>query len=169
MRKGNQRMLNLLKKKILCQVITRHIFVDAPRSFIEELKSGLRTLGVLDKVVQYPEQFSDIFTSENMKPLDAQAVDLLFKVNFAEQGTNCRSSQERTIVYWRDYLQDCECEFCTHVLNNETFTRFTKDCMVIHEIQTHFCFRSAGETSATLEDVLVFVTVYLSHATPLGF
>ena len=107
---------SLEDKEKFCRVITRHIIVDAPRSFIEELKGGLRNLHVLDKITKYPEQFRDIFTCENVKPLDAEAVDLLFTVHFAEVGANGRSSQEAAIVYWRDYLQDCECEF-SHVFN----------------------------------------------------
>lgn len=101
---------SLDEKHQLCQLMVRHIIYDAPRSFIEELKAGLNTLGVLSKITEYPEQFREIFTDENIKTLDAQTVDLLFTVDFAEMGSNQRSAQETATVYWRDYLQDCECK-----------------------------------------------------------
>ncbi len=99
------------EKERLCRIITSHILVDGPRSLIEELKDGLQTLGILGKIIQYPEQFREIFTSENIPPLDAQSVDLLFRINYEDHGSNKTAAQERTIVYWRDYLQDCQCKF----------------------------------------------------------
>lgn len=101
---------SLQDKGRLIDIITRHVLIDAPRSLIEEIKNGLKTLGVLDNIVKYPEKFRDMFTSENIEPLDAQSVDLLFQVSYAEKGSNTRDGQERTIVFWRDYLQDCESE-----------------------------------------------------------
>ena len=99
------------EKERLLKIITNHILVDNPRSLIEELKDGLETLGILDKIIQFPEQFREMFTSENIKPLDAQSVDLLFKINYADYRSNRRALQERTVAYWRDYLQDCQCKF----------------------------------------------------------
>ena len=99
------------EKDQLCRIITKHILVDGPRSLIEELKDGLETLGILDKIIKFPEQFREMFTSENIEPLDAQSVDLLFRVNYAENGSNKRALQECAIVFWRDYLQDCQCKF----------------------------------------------------------
>lgn len=34
-------------------------------------------------------------------------VDLMFQVNYAEEGTNIRPCQERAVIFWRDFLQDC--------------------------------------------------------------
>jgi hypothetical protein len=99
------------EKERILKIITKHILIDAPRSLIEELKDGLQTLGILDSIIQYPEQFREMFTSEKIKPLDAQSVDLLFRINYADHGSNKRASQERAIVYWRDYLQDCQRKF----------------------------------------------------------
>ena len=66
---------------------------------------GLQTLSVLDAMKAHPEQFRDVFTSENIAPLDAQTVDLVFRIEYAEQGSHARQKQEMAIVFWRDYLQ----------------------------------------------------------------
>ena len=73
-----------------------------------EFKEGLETLGVLHAIQQHPEKFIDVFCKSNMPVLDAKMVDLIFFPMFDEEGTNRRPLQEQTIVYWRDYLQDCE-------------------------------------------------------------
>ncbi|KXJ19536.1 G2/M phase-specific E3 ubiquitin-protein ligase [Exaiptasia diaphana] len=97
-------------KDWLCNLIVRHIIVDAPRSFLEDLKSGLETLGVLQKLHEFQEEFRDIFVpSKSNSKIDAQTIDSLFVIDYAEMGSNLRSKQEIAVVYWRDYLQDCEC------------------------------------------------------------
>ena len=92
-------------------MIIRHILVDSTRYLLDDLKKGLQTLGVLDAIQNSPEQFRDVFTKENIRPLDAETVDVLFSTQFEEQGSNERPKQELAMVYWRDYLQDCESEF----------------------------------------------------------
>jgi hypothetical protein len=75
---------------------------------IEELKEGLQTLGVLRCIQRYPDKFKDVFCESDMPVLDAQIIDLMFTPDFDEEGNNRRPLQEQAIVYWRDYLQDCE-------------------------------------------------------------
>ena len=102
------------------KIILRHVLIDSTRYLLEEFKKGLQTLGVLDAMQRHPQQFRDVFTNENVNQLDAQCVDLLFTVHFAEMGSNARPKQELAVILWRDYLQDCESKvqtvFGTHVL-----------------------------------------------------
>ena len=92
----------------------RHILVDSTRYLLDELMKGLQTLSVLDAMKAHPEQFRDVFTSENIAPLDAQTVDLVFRIDYVEQGSHARQKQEMAIVFWRDYLQDCESKHPNH-------------------------------------------------------
>ena len=105
-------MLPVLQKKdSIARIIINHVLVDSTRYLLEDLKKGLETLGVLKAIRENPEQLREVFTSENIRSLDAVSVDALFIIEYAEQGSNQRASQELTIVHWRDYLQDCESEF----------------------------------------------------------
>ena len=90
---------------------------------------GLQTLSVLDAMKAHPEQFRDVFTSENIAPLDAQTVDLVFRIEYAEQGSHARQKQEMAIVFWRDYLQDCESKHPNHEQPRGTFTNCTACCI----------------------------------------
>ena len=106
----------LEKKDSIVKIILRHVLLDSTRYLLEDLKKGQETLDVLKAIQANPEQFREVFTNENIRPLDAETVDALFTINYAEQGSNQRASQELTIVHWRDYLQDCESELNINVL-----------------------------------------------------
>ena len=99
------------KKDHIAGIILRHVVVDSTRSHFEELKKGLETLGVLKVIQANPEQFRRVFTHQNVDALDAEKMYALFEICYAERGSNQRTSQERTVLYWKDYLQDCQSEF----------------------------------------------------------
>jgi len=90
---------------------------------------GLQTLSVLDALKAYPEQFHDVFTSENIASLHAQTVDLVYQIDYVEQGSHARQKQEMAIVFWRDYLQDCESKHPNHAQPRVTFTTSTPCCI----------------------------------------
>ena len=98
-------------KDSILKIILRHILVDSTRYLLEDLKKGLETLGVLEAIQKHPEQFRELFTTENIRPLDAATVDAIFNIDYDEQGSIRRASQELAIIHWRDYLQDCESMF----------------------------------------------------------
>ena len=100
--------LSLEEKEWYVKIILRHLLVDSTTYLLEDFKGGLQTLGVLEAIKNHPERFRDVFTKENLKPLDAATVDALFSIELAEVGSNARAKQELAIINWRDYLQDCE-------------------------------------------------------------
>ena len=73
---------------------------------VDWLIDGFKVMGVLDAIRQHPEQFREVLCKNDAK-LDAIMVDLIFEVHLAEEGTNIRAPQERAVVFWRDFLQDC--------------------------------------------------------------
>lgn len=74
----------LEKKDWYVKIIVRHLLVDSTRYLLEDLKRGLQTLGVLKAIKAHPEQFRDVFTKENLKPLDVATVDALFSIRLTE-------------------------------------------------------------------------------------
>lgn len=63
-------------------------------------------MGLLDCIKEHPRQFEEIFCVLE-HPLDANMNDLLFRIDDAEEGTRAREKQERAVVFWCSYLQDC--------------------------------------------------------------
>ena len=96
----------LQSKDSIVKIILRHVLVDSMRYLLEDFKKGLETLGALEAIQKQPEQFRELFTTENIA-----TVDPIFRIDFDEQGSNRRNSQELAIIHWRDYLQDCESIF----------------------------------------------------------
>ena len=63
-------------------------------------------MGLLDCIKEHPRLFEEIFCVQE-HPLDTNMVDLLFRIQHTEEGTSAREKQERVVVFWRNYLQDC--------------------------------------------------------------
>lgn len=108
------------KKDKFAKIIIRHVLLDSRRSQLEELKEGLRSLDLLSRIQEYPERFREIFTSESVEAIDAATVEVLFKIAYDESGSNQRPDQERAIVFWRDYLLDCERKHNANISNPDS-------------------------------------------------
>lgn len=94
-------------KTQLVEMIAKYIVIDRPRSALEQFKDGLNTLGILQLMQSHPKEFESIFCHEEKK-LSADECDSLFTPMFGPIGSNIRERQELIVMYWRDYLQDCE-------------------------------------------------------------
>lgn len=97
---------SLEEKGKFVKLITHFLLLDSTRYVFEDLQKGMHTMGLLDCIKEHPRQFEEIFCAQE-HPLDANMIDLLFTVDYAEEGTRAREKQERAVVFWRDYLQDC--------------------------------------------------------------
>ena len=94
------------EKEKFVRAITNYTLIDGTRYLLEEFIDGFKVMNVLEKIRQHPEQFRNVLCKRDTK-LDAVMVDLIFEIQFAEDGTNIRPAQERAVVYWRDFLHDC--------------------------------------------------------------
>ena len=92
------------------KIITCHVLLDSTRYLPEEFKDGLRTLGVVDKIQEFSYQFTQCLCHVE-EPLTAQIVDSILTAELCEPGSNQFATQQRAIVYWREFLQDCEGDF----------------------------------------------------------
>lgn len=89
--------------------ISRHVLLDSTRYLLEDFKECLRTLGVLEKIQEFQFQFFQCFSHVD-KPLTVEIVNATFRARLCERGSNHYAAQQRAVVYWRDFLQDCEGE-----------------------------------------------------------
>ena len=107
---------NTGEKDRFVKIIARHVLLDSTRYLLEELIDGLRTLGVYDKIKENTQEFAKCLCRFD-KPLTAATVDALFQIEYAEPRSNRYAAQQRAIVYWRDYLQDCEGKSPYNIVN----------------------------------------------------
>lgn len=107
---------NTGEKDHFIKIIARHVLLDSTCHLLEELIDGLRTLGVYDKIKENPQAFAKCLCRFD-KPLTAATVDALFQIEYAAPRSNPYAAQQRAIVYWRDYLQDCEGKSPYNIVN----------------------------------------------------
>ena len=111
---------NIEEKQKFVQAIAKYVLVDHTRCLLEELLDGLKVMGVLAAIQRHPERFREVFCKRNTE-LDAVMFDLIFEIHLAEEGTNIRSIQEKAVVFWRDFLQDCYGEFTDRMYASNCF------------------------------------------------
>lgn len=68
-------------------------------------REGLRSLGVLEALLQNPEQMKTFFLKPT-KQLSAEDLEVLFRCQLSEVGSNRYEKECKTLCFWRDYLQD---------------------------------------------------------------
>ena len=88
----------LKNKDSTLNIILCNVLVDSTRYLLEDLKKGLETLGVLEAIKKHPEQLRELFTKENIRPLDAATVDAIFSIDYDDQGSNGGAIQELAII-----------------------------------------------------------------------
>ncbi|KAK5848647.1 hypothetical protein PBY51_006242 [Eleginops maclovinus] len=105
---GCLRLLTSLTDKypLLEDILMFHV-VHRVRAPLERFKDGLKTLGVLPKIQQHPEAFRPLLCY-NPPTLTADSLDCLFTINWSEDGSNSRIGENKTVAFWRDFLQDVE-------------------------------------------------------------
>lgn len=95
------------EKDILVQDILMFQVVNRVRGPFERFKEGMKTLGILEKIKQYPDTFFPLLCHKPIK-LTADILDGLFHITFSIDGSNRKFVESRVVAFWRDCLQDTE-------------------------------------------------------------
>lgn len=94
-------------KDQLLGMIVKYILIDKPRSALEQFKEGLETLGILQAIQAYPDEFRNLFCFKATE-LTASLMESHFVTVFSPAGSNRREKEELIVMHWRDLLQECE-------------------------------------------------------------
>lgn len=73
---------------------------------------------VTDMLKRYPVQCEELFLTREPKKLTAPQIYDLFSPIYSPQGSNAWEKELQVMVYWMNFLEDCE----------GTFTAYTGDC-----------------------------------------
>ena len=91
------------------QAIAQHYCVFSIYAEIMQLRSGL--LGVLDMqrlAEDHPVEFWSLMAANSTEKVTAQMLQDLFQVAFHPKGHNCRSQEEKAVMFLYNYFQECE-------------------------------------------------------------
>ena len=110
---------NLVQKTVNWYVLGR------AQPAYDSFKEGLRTLGVLDSILHYPQVMREAFC---FKPdtLTVTDFDDMFSVTRACEGSNRREVENLVLSHWQDLMQDCEEESAEITLSDILF--FVSGC-----------------------------------------
>ncbi|XP_076141258.1 uncharacterized protein LOC143123864 isoform X2 [Alosa pseudoharengus] len=84
---------------VMFQVIHR---VQGP---FQRFREGLKTLGVLNLLQQYPDSFRPLFSFQP-SPMTWEFMEDLFEIRRSTEGSNKWTAEDPVVSFWRDYLLD---------------------------------------------------------------
>ena len=62
-----------------------------------------------------PVQCEDLFLTREPRKLTALQIYDLFSPNFSPQGSNARDKELQVMVYWMDFLENCEGAYSRYI------------------------------------------------------
>ena len=60
-------VLCISDKDRMCKLLVQHIVIDSVEYLVNEVKEGLKTLGVLEAIQQHPEKFREVFCKNTVQ------------------------------------------------------------------------------------------------------
>ncbi|XDV25922.1 hypothetical protein PO909_029748, partial [Leuciscus waleckii] len=104
---GCRRTITSSNKAEVTKDLAHWYILQRTRAPYERFREGLRSLGVLEALLQHPEQMKTFFLKPT-KQLSAEDLEVLFRCQLSEIGSNRYEKECKTLGFWRDYLQDAE-------------------------------------------------------------
>ena len=71
---------------------------------LEQLKQGLKELGVLNLLCSHPKLLKPLFLASGKPQLTSSTIINMFKVVWSPIGSNQREKEEAVILGWTEYL-----------------------------------------------------------------
>ncbi|XP_007545094.2 G2/M phase-specific E3 ubiquitin-protein ligase-like [Poecilia formosa] len=95
------------EKKAFIEEYLRWYILDRNHSAIQRFKDGLGSLGFFAALQKHPSVLSPVLCF-SAKALTASDLETMFKPVLSPVGSNRQQKEGKTIVFWADYLLDCE-------------------------------------------------------------
>ena len=67
-------------------------------------KKGLQVTGVLDCMVQFPNEWQTVFTQSKNNKVTSQRLLNLFLPQYSVEGSNERARERLVVTFWRDWV-----------------------------------------------------------------
>ncbi|XP_024864663.1 uncharacterized protein LOC108243755 [Kryptolebias marmoratus] len=104
---GSFRTVKTSEKKAFVEEYLRWYILDRNHSAIQRFKDGLASLGFFAALQQHSSVLSPVLCF-SAKALTASDLETMFKPDLSPVGSNRRQKEGKTMVFWADYLLDCE-------------------------------------------------------------
>lgn len=100
--------VTIADKHAIVNDLSIHCVVYYWKAALDQLKSGLGTLGILQLMQKYPTLMKPLFLDSAQKAMKVSDVLDLFSVEWSPSGSNQREEEEAVILQWTEYVQEIE-------------------------------------------------------------
>lgn len=98
------------KEKItIC--IAKHFLIYVCKGELDQLKSGMQHLGVLDLMFRHSALLGPLLTVSGIPQLTSSVLLELFNVDWSPEGSNQREIEEAVILNWTEYVRELESKY----------------------------------------------------------
>ncbi|XP_063957662.1 uncharacterized protein LOC135154678 [Lytechinus pictus] len=101
------KIINIDNKAEVVRAATIQYTYYTNKAAIDEMLLGLNFYGAKDFARKNPDCFRSLFGRQETKPLDANTVFDLFQPIYSLAGSNARSEEEATTMFFIEFLQKC--------------------------------------------------------------
>lgn len=95
----------LTDREAIVSAVCHHYLLSGIIAELEQLKRGLNTLHLLTLMEEFPQKFMSIFNPSDA-PLSSEQLEDMLKVNYTEEGSNQRTTEERIVLHFFNFLRD---------------------------------------------------------------
>ena len=113
-------LITISDKESIATSLGMHYVIFHAKAEIDQLKEGLRLLGVLDILLHNTDVMLPLFRAECI-PLTATTLLGLFTINWSPATSDIRDTEEAVIVAWTEYIYSTEgnnsgtvSDYCLH-------------------------------------------------------
>ena len=104
--------ITIKDKEDIAMCIAKHFLVYVCKGELDQLKNGLKHLGVLDLLLRHPKLLSPLLSVSRKPKLTSSDFLQIFDVQWSPQGSNRREDEEAVIFGWTKYVNDLEGRQC---------------------------------------------------------
>ena len=102
---------SLADKERIFHLIASHYAVIRVKAELDQIVSGLKTLGVLELLQRNPKKMRILLVKRTPRRWSADLIMSIFKPSLSEEGSNDRQYEEASMVFWANFLQLVEGNF----------------------------------------------------------
>lgn len=95
-------------KEDIVMCIAKHFLIYVCKGELDQLKSGLKHLDILDLILRHPKHLCPLLTVSGKPKLTSSSFLQIFHVQWSPQGSNRREDEEAVIFGWTEYVNDLE-------------------------------------------------------------
>ena len=99
--------VNIEEKEEIILAFVNNYLMYSCKGELDQFKNGLKSLGILELLQQYPTLMKPLFVYSEKPCMKAATLLNMFTVKWSPEGSNTRELEEAVIYCWTNYVHQC--------------------------------------------------------------